>query len=203
MAGLIVVISAPSGTGKTTICKHLLESFIQIKHSVSYTTRKPRLNEIEGESYHFVNMEKFNKMIKNNEFIEWAKVHGNYYGTSKRCLNEIIKENYDAILDLDVQGGINIRKKYKKAVLIFIIPPSMHELRSRLKGRNTEEVEHLEDRLKCAKEEVSYIFEYKYYLVNYNIKDTVNNLKAIIIAERHRISNLPSGLIKSLKKGME
>lgn len=201
MAGLIIVISAPSGTGKTTICKYLLEDFTQIRHSVSYTTRKPRLNEIKGKSYHFVSIEEFNEMIKNNEFVEWAKVHGNYYGTSRKCLNEIIEEKYDAILALDVQGGINIKKKYKKAILIFIIPPSMNELRSRLQGRNTEEIEHLEDRLKCAQEEVNCIFKYEYYLVNHNIQETVNNLKAIIIAERHKIDNLPSDLIKSLKKG--
>lgn len=200
MAGLVIVISAPSGTGKTTICKHLLENFTQIKHSVSYTTRQPRLNEIEGESYHFISEKKFNEMVENNEFVEWAKVHGNYYGTSRRCLDKIIEEKYDAILDLDVQGGINIKKKCKKAVLIFIIPPSMNELRNRLQERNTEEIEHLEERLKCAREEVGYIFKYRYYLVNHNIEETVNNLKAIIIAERHKIDNLPSDLIKSLKR---
>lgn len=202
MAGLVIVISAPSGTGKTTICKHLLEDFTQIKHSISYTTRKPRLNEVDGESYYFISKEKFDRMVRNNEFVEWAKVHGNYYGTSREHLDKIIESNYDAILDLVVQGGINIRKECKNAILIFIIPPSLHELRNRLRGRNTEEREHLENRLRCAKKEVNYIFKYKYYLVNYNIQETVNNLKAIIIAERHKINNLPLDLIENLKRGM-
>jgi guanylate kinase len=199
MPGLIIVISAPSGTGKTTICKHLLKDFSRIRHSISYTTRLPREEEEEGKSYFFISKEEFNRMIRDKEFVEWAVVHGNYYGTSIRQLNNILDEGNDALLDLDVQGGINIKKKYKKAVLIFIIPPSMSELRSRLEGRNTEKVEHLEDRLKWAQKEIKYIFKYDYYLINHNLKDTVDNLKAIIIAERHKISNLDKDILKKLK----
>ncbi|MBU1153862.1 guanylate kinase [bacterium] len=195
MAGLIIVISAPSGTGKTTICKHLLKEFTQIKHSVSYTTRLPRANEVEGESYCFVSKEEFDKMVVSGQLAEWAKVHGNYYGTSLEHLNKIKEEGCDAILSIDVQGGLSIKKKCENASLIFIIPPSLNELRNRLEKRNTEELEHLESRLRCAHEEVKHIFKYDYFLINHDLEETINNLKSIIIAERHKIAHLPESLL--------
>jgi guanylate kinase len=188
MGGLLIVISAPSGTGKTTILNQLTRSSKNLKHSISMTTRPPRSEELNGRDYLFVSQEDFEKKIEQDEFAEWAVVHGNLYGTPKKTLEEAINAGIDVILDIDVQGAIRIKEKYKEGVLIFIAPPNMEELRARLKKRNTESEEAIEQRLEEAKKELEWLPKYDYYIVNHRIKDTVSKVKAIIEAEKCRVN---------------
>jgi len=184
--GLIIVISAPSGAGKTTLCKRLLQALPFLTYSVSFTTRQPRKNEIEGIDYYFVSIEEFKKMIGRKEFVEWTEVHGEFYGTSSTFLDKIIKGGKDAILEVDVEGGINIKKHYPQATLIFILPPSWEELEKRLKIRGTETDEKIRKRIERARKEVEYAGCYDYLVINNNINNTLQDLLAIIRAERCR-----------------
>jgi len=184
--GLIIVISAPSGAGKTTLCKRLLQSLPFLTYSVSFTTRQPRKNEIEGIDYYFVSTEEFKKMIERKKFVEWTEVHREFYGTSSTFLNKITEGGKDAILEVDVEGGINIKKHYPQATLIFILPPSWEELEKRLKTRGTETDEKIRKRMERAKKEVEYAGYYDYLVINDNINNTLQDLLAIIRAERCR-----------------
>jgi len=184
--GLIIVISAPSGAGKTTLCKRLLQALPFLTYSVSFTTRQPRKNEIKGIDYYFVSTEEFKKMTERKEFVEWAEVHGEFYGTSSTLLNKIIEGGKDVILEVDVKGGINIKKHYPQATLIFILPPSWKELEKRLKIRGTETDEKIKKRIERAKKEVEYAGYYDYSVINDNINNTLQDLLAIIRAERCR-----------------
>jgi guanylate kinase len=152
------------------------------------TTRPPRSEESNGKDYLFVSREDFEKKIEQGEFAEWAVVHGNLYGTPKKTLEEAINAGIDVILDVDVQGAIRIKEKYKEGVLIFIAPPSMEELRARLEKRNTESEEAIKQRLEEAKKELEWLPKYDYYIVNHRIKDTVSKVKAIIEAEKCRVN---------------
>jgi len=189
--GIIVVISAPSGAGKTTLCKRLLQSSLPFAYSVSFTTRVPRKNEIEGVDYYFVSREEFQKMIKEKEFVEWAEVHGQLYGTSEKFLNEVIKDGEkDVLLEVDVKGGIEIKKKYpQQAVLVFLLPPSWKELEKRLSKRGTEE-EEVKERIERAKKEVKYAPYYDYIVINNDINRTLKNLLVIIKAEHYRTNRM-------------
>ncbi len=184
--GLTIVISAPSGAGKTTLCKRLLQALPFLTYSVSFTTRQPRKNEIEGIDYYFVSIEEFKKMIERKEFVEWTEVHGEFYGTSSIFLNKIIEAGKDTILEVDVEGGTNIKKHYPQATLIFILPPSWKELEKRLKIRGTETDEKIRKRMERAKKEVEYAEYYDYLVINDNINNTLQDLLAIIRAERCR-----------------
>lgn len=186
--GLIIVISAPSGAGKTTLCKRLLQALPFLTYSVSFTTRQPRKNEIEGIDYYFVSTEEFKKMIERKEFVEWTEVHGEFYGTSSTFLNKIIEAGKDAILEVNVEGGTNIKKHYSQATLIFVLPPSWEELEKRLKTRGTETDEKIKKRMGRAKKEVEYVGYYDYLVINDNINNTLQDLLAIIRAERCRTS---------------
>ena len=136
--GKLFVVSSPSGGGKSTICKQLLLKIPELEYSISTTTRQPRDNEKNGKDYYFISKDEFMKMIENDKFIEWAKVHGNYYGTSREVVDNYIDNGKNCILDIDIQGGKQIKEKYKKAVLIFIVPPSIQVLEDRLKKRATD-----------------------------------------------------------------
>ena len=186
--GTLFVVSAPSGTGKTTLCSMLMKSVCGIQYSISYTTRKPRKGEINGKDYFFVSEEEFRKMIERGEFLEWAEVHGHLYGTSRSQIEKAIHEGKDVLLDIDTQGAINIKNQIKDAVLIFILPPSWEELEKRLKLRGTENQEEIKKRLKTAREEVKKINFYDYVIVNDEIQKAFEQLKSIIIAERCRTS---------------
>lgn len=190
--GIIVVISAPSGAGKTTLCKRLLQSSLPFAYSVSFTTRVPRKNEIEGVDYYFVSREEFQKMIKEKEFVEWAEVHGQLYGTSEKFLNEVIKDGEkDVLLEVDVKGGIEIKKKYpQQAVLVFLLPPSWKELKKRLSKRGAEEEEKVRERIERAKKEVKYAPYYDYIVINNDINRTLKNLLVIIKAEHYRTNRM-------------
>jgi len=188
--GLILVISAPSGAGKTTLCKRLLQASSSFISSVSFTTRRPRKNEIEGVDYYFVSQKEFQKMIEKRRFIEWTEVHGRLYGTSVKLLDQAIKEEKDVLLEVDVTGGAEIKKNYPQAVLIFLLPPSWQELEKRLANRRTEDEEKLARRIKQAKREIKYAPHYDYFIVNDDINRALEDLLAIIQAERCRMDRV-------------
>ncbi|OGS20343.1 MAG: guanylate kinase [Elusimicrobia bacterium RIFOXYA2_FULL_39_19] len=193
--GLIIVVSAPSGSGKTTLCKKLLETNHKLIYSISATTRAPRAGEFDGKDYFFTNVKIFKKMIKNNEFVEWAEVHGNYYGTPKKYLEKTLSRGYDVILDIDVQGGEAIKNTYPESVLIFIAPPSLDELKKRLVTRAQDNSKTIALRLKNAQKEMSYVKFYDYLVINDKLDTALDQLKSIIRAEhtkikRHKKPNL-------------
>ena len=186
-----MVISAPSGAGKTTLCKRLLQSLPSFIFSVSFTTRHPRKNEIEGVDYYFVPREEFQKMVEDRKFVEWAEVHGKLYGTSAHLLDKAVEAEKDVVLEVDVKGGTQIKKNYPQAVLIFLVPPSWQELEKRLTSRRTEDHERVKERIKQARKEIEYAPYYDYLIINDDINRALDDLTAIIRAERCRMNRVP------------
>jgi guanylate kinase len=184
--GLIFIISAPSGTGKTTLVKEVMKELPGLKFSVSYTTRLPRANERDGEDYHFISPYAFKKMVEKEEFLEWAEVLGNHYGTARINVNLLETEGVDLILDIDTQGAKEVIKRIDHAVLIYVLPPSLKSLRERLERRGPDSPEIIKLRLDNAKKDMEEAHWYHYVIVNERIEDAVEKLKAIIIAERCR-----------------
>jgi guanylate kinase len=185
--GILYIISAPSGAGKSTLCRELLDIFPELRHSVSFTTRTPRTGELEGRDYHFVSREEFVRMIAAGEFAEWAEVHGNLYGTALNTLQKCRDAGIDLILDIDCQGAAQLKEKQVAGVNIFILPPSFQELRLRLEGRGSDSPDVIEKRLVNAEEEVRQAGWYDYIVVNDVFSRAVEDLKSIVIAERHRV----------------
>ncbi|HEW91954.1 MAG TPA: guanylate kinase [Thermotogaceae bacterium] len=188
--GIFYVISGPSGAGKTTILKEILRNVDNLTFSVSYTTRPKRPNEREGADYFFVTEEQFKDLIEKDEFVEWALVHGYYYGTSKKFIEMELSKGYDIVLDIDVQGALSIMQKYSNAVFIFLAPPSFDTLKERLLKRKTESEEDLVKRIEDAKWELSKISMFDYIVINDSIESTVGKIKSIIEAERLRIERI-------------
>lgn len=184
--GKVFVISAPAGTGKTTLVKKLSDEFDCIKTTISYTTRKPRELEKDGVDYYFIDREEFQKKIENDEFLEYVELYGNYYGTAKHCIEKLQLEGKHAVLVVDTEGGLNL-KKMTGAILIFIMPPSFEELTSRLNKRKTEALEVIEKRLEWAKNEMEDAKHYDYLIVNDDLKTAYSVLKSIFVAEEHRV----------------
>ncbi|MGF7185713.1 guanylate kinase [Desulfitispora alkaliphila] len=184
--GLLIVISGPSGAGKGTICSELRAQSPQLRYSVSATTRDPRPSEKEGVNYYFTKKEKFLKMIEDDELLEWAQVYDNYYGTPLRKVQENLANGYDVILEIDIQGALQVKEKYKDGVFVFILPPSLEELCSRITGRGTETEDAMAKRLNSAKGEITYADKYDYIIINDNLEKAVENFKAIIKAEKCR-----------------
>lgn len=188
--GILFVVSAPSGTGKTTLCRELTIKLPNLTHSVSYTTRSPRPDEADGREYFFINETRFREMIERNEFAEWAEVHGNLYGTHNGHLLDIMNRGEDILLDIDSQGAIQMKKRFKDGVFIYILPPSFEVLKSRLTDRGSESAEEIRKRLKKAKEEIWNYREYYYIVVNDDFKKALNDLKSVIIAERIKMRRM-------------
>ena len=184
--GLLVVISGPSGAGKGTICKQLLMEMGYLKVSVSATTRKPRQGEAEGSSYYFIDEEEFINRINKGEFLEYAKVYGNYYGTPKEEVFKQLKAGNDIILEIDIQGALQVKKNYPKGVFIFILPPSLTELKNRIVGRGTDSKEGILRRMECAYDELNYAFEYDYVVLNDHVEEATEKIKHIILAEKNK-----------------
>lgn len=185
--GRLFVISGPSGTGKGTICKELIKDD-KIRLSVSMTTRNPREGEVHGVSYYFATKEEFLQKIDAGGFLEYAEVFGNYYGTPKMEVLELLDEGIDVLLEIDVQGALQIKDVYPEAVLVFILPPSMEELRARLTGRATETQDVVERRLGEAAKEISYVKQYDYAVINDELDKAIENVKMVIKASHFGVT---------------
>lgn len=178
---MIFVISAPSGAGKTTLCKQLLGRIKRLKYSISHTTRPQRRDEKEGIDYFFISEEEFKAMIDKGEFLEYTKVGSFYYGTSKKIFYPLYEKKYDILMELDVYGGIKLKELYpKEVVLIFILPHSLNILKERLIKRNTEDIEEIEKRLKLAKDELRYLPFYDHIISNISVEEATTELITII-----------------------
>lgn len=187
--GLLFIISAPAGTGKTTLTRMLTKEFDCVIESISYTTRNPRNGEIEGVDYFYISEKEFQNKIKNNEFLEHAKVYNNYYGTSKKFVDEKLNEGKHVVLVIDTQGAINLRNKID-AVYIFLSPPDIEELKKRMHLRKDESDKEMAIRLDWAKEEMKKIGFYDYNITNIDLKTSYEILRSIFIAEEHKLKNL-------------
>src|SRR5699024_1225583 len=185
--GFLLVISGPSGSGKGTVSHKLLSQNQDIIFSVSATTRRPRVGEIDGENYFFLEEEEFKDMTQNNEFLEYAFVHNNYYGTPRKFVLDEIDKGEIVLLEIDVQGALQIKKNYKNVVFVFLLPPTMDELRNRIVKRGTESQEDIERRFKNAFEELNFVGEYDYFVVNDKVGNAVQNIENIIEAEKLRV----------------
>jgi len=185
-AGLLLVLSGPSGVGKGTICRRLIERDPTLYLSVSMTTRPPRIGEKEGKDYFFVSEERFLQLIAQDELLEWARVYSYYYGTPFRPVVEARTAGRDVVLEIDVQGGFKVREKVPDSILIFILPPSLEELRARLTQRGTENGAAVEERLRWAQKELSFYRDYDYAIVNERVEDVVDKINAIRTAEKCR-----------------
>ena len=182
--GNLYIISAPSGTGKTTLCRIIMDTFSNISYSVSHTTRSPRNGEVDGIDYHFVSKDEFKAMVTEDKLAEWAEVHGNFYGTSVNYLNECLGRGNDILLDIDVKGAKQILKKYPNAVTIFIMPPSMEALKDRLETRGTDASDVIEKRLVNAQTEILEKHFYKYIIINDDLKTAEQELTSILATYR-------------------
>ena len=194
--GRIFIISAPSGAGKTTICKKLIKRDVNIRPSVSFTTREPRRGEANGVDYTFVGERTFRRMIDLGEFIEWAEVHGNYYGTSRVRLGSLMRSGFDVLLDIDTQGARQIRDSAMGGVFIFVLPPSLKVLRERLRKRKSNTKQDMERRLRRAAAEIKDYNIYDYVIVNDVLQDSVRKIEAVITSERLRSSGVDPKWIK-------
>lgn len=204
--GTLFVVSSPSGGGKGTIIQHVLEVVENLNYSVSYTTRGPRLNEVDGREYFFVRRETFEEMIAAGEFLEWACVHGNFYGSAKNQILEETAAGADIILEVDVQGAASVRQLLMDSVSIFILPPSYDVLRQRLIARGTDSPEELEVRLRNAPEELRQYSAFDYVIINDEINRAAGQLASIIQAERARCmrqESLVREVIKEFMSGQE
>jgi guanylate kinase len=188
--GTLLVISGPSGSGKGTLCEKLLELEKNVRFSVSATTREPRQGEVHGVHYFFISEDEFSRMIENNEFLEYADVFGmNKYGTPKAYVEQLLNEGRDVVLDIDVQGAMNVKQIKKDAVMIFVVPPSPEVLEQRLRHRNTETDEQISRRLHTAKAEVAMAGLYDYIIVNEDIETAVDEIRSILKATKCKMVN--------------
>lgn len=185
--GLVVVISAPSGTGKGTLLASLKNVAQNMKYSISVTTRTPRLGEVDGRDYFFTTHDNFKKMIEDNMLLEWDSFVGNYYGTPREYIENCVKQGYDVYLDITVKGALQVKQNYNNCILIFMLPPSFKELERRINSRGTETQEVINKRLEQAKEEINYINNYDYVIINDNVDDAVNDVLAIVHAEKLKV----------------
>ncbi|MFM2263059.1 MAG: guanylate kinase [Pseudomonadota bacterium] len=186
--GNLYVVAAPSGTGKSSLVRALLEMDTRMELSVSHTTRAPRGQEVHGREYYFVSDEEFDRMVANQAFVEWAHVHRNRYGTSRKAIEDKIAASADIVLEIDYQGAIQIKQQFANAVLIFILPPSWPELRARLMRRAEDSEEVIELRMKNAAQEVAHVEKFDFVIINEMFERALFDLKAIAHAQRLKVS---------------
>jgi guanylate kinase len=192
--GMLVVVSAPSGAGKTSLCREIRKLVANVGYSVSHTTRAPRPGEVEDRDFHFVTEATFHRMVERNEFAEWARVHGNLYGTAARPLEDALERGEDVLLDIDTQGARQLRARYPHGLFVFVVAPSMKELELRLLERKSDAPQEISRRLGRAVEEIAAWREYDYLIVNRHLDEAVRQLACIIEAERIRTSRLELSL---------
>ena len=184
MPGNLFIVCAPSGAGKTTLVDALLEREPEIRLSISYTTRAPREGERDGVDYHFVDKARFEAMIASKEFLEHALVHGNYYGTSRKWIERELAGDHDVLLEIDWQGAAQVRKIFPQLLGMFILPPSIAELRRRLQGRGKDAPETIERRIAGAREEISHVLEFEYIIVNDRFEQALEDIRSVVRAAR-------------------
>ncbi len=195
--GLLIVLSGPSGSGKNTVCDELKKNNSNIWESISMTSRKPRNGEINGKAYYFVSEEEFEKNIKEDKMLEYAKFAGNYYGTPRDSVQKHLNKGEDVILVIEIQGALQIKKKIPQALFIFLLPPSMKELKRRLIDRHTESEDKIMERFETAYKEINELSKYNYVIVNDKIKTATDKLEAIIKAERCRVDRIEEVFLDS------
>ena len=195
--GTLIVISAPSGAGKGTVISKLLEKENNLWLSVSATSRAPRTNDIEGETYYFYSKEEFENKIKEGYFLEYAEYAGNYYGTPKKIIEEKLNEGIDVILEIEIQGAMQIKNLIPESIFIFIMPPTLEELKRRLVGRNTDSKEKIIERFKIAYKEINEVSKYNYVVVNDEVDNAVRKIQAIIKAEKCRVDRIEEVLLSN------
>lgn len=199
--GFLMVLSGPSGSGKGTVSAALMKKNKEIVFSTSVTTRTPRPGEVNGENYFFVSVEEFENMVQNDGLLEYAFVHTNYYGTPKDFVFEEIDKGEIVLLEIDVQGALQIKKRYKEAVFIFLLPPSMSELKQRLINRDTETEEEINTRFSNAYKELDFVGEYDFFVVNNTVEQAVRDIEHIIAAEKLRTKRFKNIKAEVLERG--
>ncbi|HKM17095.1 MAG TPA: guanylate kinase [Limnochordia bacterium] len=196
--GFLIVLSGPSGSGKNTLISRVLPRIPNLKYSVSATTRAPRSGEVDGVHYFFVSDHQFDQMIAKNEFLEWAEFVGNRYGTPRPFVEKQIQQGHTVIMDVDIQGAVQIKRLMSDVVLVFLLPPTLDELRNRLKKRGQDATEAIAKRLEHSSEELEYIVDYDYYIVNDDLDRAAERLVSIINAERCRVARADLSAIQQL-----
>ena len=194
--GLLVVVSGPSGAGKGTICKNFMELNKEMLLSISSTTRNPRENEIDGVNYNFITKQDFEDLIGTDSLLEYVHVFGNYYGTPKKWVLECIEKGKDVLLEIEIVGAMKVKEKYPDAILVFVLPPSLKELKNRIITRGTETIEQIENRMARAMQEIKTIEKYDYFIFNYNLTRAVDDLEAIISAEKNKVNRYSQEIVK-------
>lgn len=187
--GHLIIISGPSGVGKGTVCEALMAKRSDLKLSISATTRKKRPQEVDGENYYFYSMEAFNRLISEEKLLEYAKVHGNYYGTPKDYVLDQLEKGEDVILEIDVQGAMQVKQNFQGGVYIFLLPPKRGDLEDRIRKRGTEDEESIHTRLANAGGEISMLYDYDYAVINDNVEECARTVSHIIDAENQRIDS--------------
>lgn len=191
---MLIVVSAPSGAGKTSLCRDIRKIVANLGYSVSHTTRAPRPGEVDGHDFHFVSEEEFRRMVERQEFAEWARVHGNLYGTAARPLEAALERGEDILLDIDTQGARQLRTRYPQGLYVFVVAPSLKELELRLRERKSDKEQEISRRLTRAADEIAAWREYDYLIVNRYLDEAVRQLACIVEAERCRTSRLTLSL---------
>ena len=198
--GLLIVLSGPSGSGKNTVCDEVKKNNKNIWESISMTSRKSRKGEIDGKSYYFVTEEEFKKNIEDDNMLEYAKFAGNYYGTPKKNIQKHLDNGEDVILVIEIQGALQIKQKISHALFVFLLPPSMKELKRRLIDRNTESSSKVMERFERAYKEINELSKYNYVIVNDDVKDAAKKLESIILAERCRVDRIEEVFLDTLEE---
>jgi guanylate kinase len=189
MSGNLFIVAAPSGAGKTTLVRMLLENDRRVGVSISHTTRSPRPGEENGREYHFIDVPAFQEKIRQDDFLEWAMVHGNYYGTSKQWIETEMASDRDVVLEIDWQGAQQVRRVFPRATSVFVLPPSMAALESRLSGRGTDPAETIKRRIAAARDEMRHVDEFDYVIINDSLQRAAGDLQTIVEATRLRCAN--------------